>query len=143
MPREPTLQDALTDALGTYQQSQDKVDQILNNMEENKRLQEVHHEEIREDLKDLNTTMVSIAGVLADMANIMRECTAHQWVPSTSQSTEQTTTSAAASGQEALPQDPQATSIPPPAEGEPPRKHSLRPRQMPGTLAKNNTTTRK
>ncbi|KAJ1192237.1 hypothetical protein NDU88_001549 [Pleurodeles waltl] len=117
--------------------------QSRNNMQENQWLQEVHHQEIRKDLQALSTTMVSIEGVLADMANIMREYIAHQRAPSTSQSTEQPTTSAAASGQEALPQDPQATSTPPPAESEPLRKQSLRPRQMPETLAKTKTTARK
>ncbi|KAJ1122732.1 hypothetical protein NDU88_001217 [Pleurodeles waltl] len=140
--REPTVQEALTNVLGAYQQSQDKMSQILNNMQENQRLQEIHHQETRKDLQALNTTMVSIAGVLADMANIIKQYTAHQRAPSTSQSTEQPTTSAAASGQEALPQDPQATSTPSPAEGGPLRKHSLRPRQMPETLAKTKTTTR-
>ncbi|KAJ1113402.1 hypothetical protein NDU88_001648 [Pleurodeles waltl] len=141
--RQPTLQEAFTNVLGAYQQSQDKMSQILTNMQENKRLQDVHHQEIREDLQALNTTMVSIAGVLADRANIMREWTAHQRAPTTSQSTDQPTTSTAASEQEALPQDPQATSTPPPAEGEPPRKHSLQPRQKPETLAKTKTTARK
>ncbi|KAJ1175521.1 hypothetical protein NDU88_000809 [Pleurodeles waltl] len=142
-PREPTLPEALTIALGAYQQSQNKMCQILTNMQENKQLQEEHHLEIREALQALNTTMVSIAVVLADMGNIMREWTAHQWALTTSQSTDQPSTSAAASGHEALPQDPQATSTPPPAEGEPPSKGSLRPRQKPETLAKTKTTARK
>ncbi|KAJ1114154.1 hypothetical protein NDU88_002393 [Pleurodeles waltl] len=135
-PREPTVQEALANVLEAYQQSQDKMGQILNIMQENQWLQEVHHQEIRKDLQALNTTMVSIAGVLADMANIMRDYTTHQRSPSISQSTEQPSTYSAASGQEALPEDPQATNTPPPAEGEPPRKRSLRPRQKPETFAK-------
>ncbi|KAJ1140090.1 hypothetical protein NDU88_006450 [Pleurodeles waltl] len=142
-PREPTLQEPLTNVLGAYQQSQDMMSQILNNMQENKRLQEERHQEIREHLQALNTTMNSIAGVLADMANIMREWTAQQRAPPTSQSIDQPSTYATVSGQEAPPQDPQATSTPPPAEGEPPHKRSLRTRQKPETLAKTKTTTRK
>ncbi|KAJ1129367.1 hypothetical protein NDU88_007738 [Pleurodeles waltl] len=61
-PRDPTLQEALTNVLGAYQQSQDTMGQILNNMQENKQLQEKHHQEIREDLQALNTTIISIAG---------------------------------------------------------------------------------
>ncbi|KAJ1083078.1 hypothetical protein NDU88_003238 [Pleurodeles waltl] len=105
-PGEPTFQEALTNVPGAYQRSQDKMVQSLTNMQENKQLQDVHHQEIREDLQARNTTMVSIAGVLVDRANIMSEWTAHQQAPTISQSTDQPTTSAAASEQEALPQDP-------------------------------------
>ncbi|KAJ1100554.1 hypothetical protein NDU88_005636 [Pleurodeles waltl] len=56
-PRESTVQVALTNVLGAYQQSQDKVGQMLNIMQENQRLQEEHHQQIREDLLALNTTM--------------------------------------------------------------------------------------
>ncbi|KAJ1214114.1 hypothetical protein NDU88_001741 [Pleurodeles waltl] len=104
-PRKLTLQEALTNVLGAYQQSQDTIGKILDNMHENKRLQEEHQQEIREDLQALNTTVISIAGVMADMANIMREWSAHQRAPTTRQSTDQPSTSAASSGQEAVPQD--------------------------------------
>ncbi|KAJ1153183.1 hypothetical protein NDU88_005945 [Pleurodeles waltl] len=88
---------------------------------------------VREDLRDIHTTLVTIAGVLADMASTMREAVGHQWAPDTSHTDEQPSTSA--SGQEAPPQEQQATSIPPPAEGEPPSKRSLRSRQKPETIA--------
>ncbi|KAJ1164454.1 hypothetical protein NDU88_004892 [Pleurodeles waltl] len=125
-PREPTLQETLTVILGAYQHSQDMLGQILDKLQENIRLQEGQYLGIRENLKDINTTLVSIAGVLADM-----EAVAHHRAPDTSQTTEQPSTSAAARRQEA-----QATSTPPPAEGEPPYKHSLRSRQKPETIAK-------
>ncbi|KAJ1151617.1 hypothetical protein NDU88_004397 [Pleurodeles waltl] len=125
MPREPTAQEALTNILGAYQQSQDNMGQTLNIMQEIQRLQEDHHQEIRKDLQALDTTIVSIVGVQGDIANIMRGYTAYQRAPSTSQSTEQLSTSSAATGPVALPQDPQATSTPPPAEGEAPCKRSL------------------
>ncbi|KAJ1209502.1 hypothetical protein NDU88_004880 [Pleurodeles waltl] len=139
--REPTLQEALSEILGAYQHSQDTMGQILDILQENRWLQEGQYQGIREDLQALNPTLISIAGVLADMADIMREATAHQRAPTTSQSIDQPSTFAAASEQDAPPQDPQATSTPPPAEGEPPRKRSMRPGQKPETLAK--TTTRK
>ncbi|KAJ1144128.1 hypothetical protein NDU88_010430 [Pleurodeles waltl] len=121
---------------GAYQHSQDTLGQILDKFQEKMRLQEGQYLGIREDLKDTNTTLVSIAGVLVDMANTMREAVAHHQVPDTSQTDEQPFTSFAASGQEAPPQDQQATSTPPPAEGEPPRKRSLQSRQKPQTIAK-------
>ncbi|KAJ1165004.1 hypothetical protein NDU88_005434 [Pleurodeles waltl] len=62
-PREPTLQEALTEILGAYQQSQDALGQIVANVQENRRLQEGHYQVIREDLQAINTTLVSIAGV--------------------------------------------------------------------------------
>ncbi|KAJ1093479.1 hypothetical protein NDU88_006579 [Pleurodeles waltl] len=98
-PRKPTLQEALTEILEVYQYYQDTLGQILDNMQENRRLQEGQYQRIREDLQAINTTLVSIAGVLADMANIMREAVSHQWAPATSQTTEQPSTSAATSGQ--------------------------------------------
>ncbi|KAJ1207681.1 hypothetical protein NDU88_003071 [Pleurodeles waltl] len=85
----------------------------------------------------IHTTLVTIAGVLADMANTMREALAHQRAPDTSQTEEQPSTSADASGQKAPPQEQQATSsTQPPVEGEPPRKRSLLSRQKPENIAK-------
>ncbi|KAJ1165511.1 hypothetical protein NDU88_005938 [Pleurodeles waltl] len=66
----------------------DKMGQVIDIMQENQRLQEEHHQEIKKELQALNTIMISIAGVLDDMANIMREYTSHQRAPSTSQSTD-------------------------------------------------------
>ncbi|XP_069068437.1 uncharacterized protein [Pleurodeles waltl] len=105
--------------LGAYQHSQETLGQILGKMQENMRLQEGQYPGIREDLKSINTTLVSIAGVLADMANSIREAVAQQRAPDTSQTTEQPSTSAC--GQEAPPQDQQATSTPPSAEGDTPQ----------------------
>ncbi|KAJ1136306.1 hypothetical protein NDU88_002723 [Pleurodeles waltl] len=112
--------------------------QILDKLQENMWLQEGQYLGIREDLMDINTIRVSIAGVLADMANMMREAVAPHRASATSQTDEQPSTSAAASGQEAPTQDQQAPSTPPLA-GEPPRKHSLRSRQKPETIAKSPT----
>ncbi|KAJ1135940.1 hypothetical protein NDU88_002369 [Pleurodeles waltl] len=140
--REPTAQEALTNVLGAYKKSQNMMGQVINIMQENQRLQG-DHQEIKQELLSLNTTMLSFAGVLGDMANSMRYYMAHQRAPSTSQCTDQSSTYATASGQEALPQDSQATSTPPPAEGEPSRKWSLRRRQTPETLTKTKTTTGK
>ncbi|KAJ1189547.1 hypothetical protein NDU88_006292 [Pleurodeles waltl] len=125
-PREPTLQETLTAILGAYQHSQDTLGQILDKLQENMRLQEGQYLGIIEDLKDINNTLVSIAGVLTDMASTMRETVAHHQTPDISQTTEQPSTSAAASGQEAPPQEQHATSTPPPAEGEPPHKCSIK-----------------
>ncbi|KAJ1166468.1 hypothetical protein NDU88_006869 [Pleurodeles waltl] len=136
-PREPTLQEALDEILGAYQHSQDTMGQILDNVQENRRLQERQYQGIREDLQAINNTLISIAGVLADMANIMREAVSHQRAPATNQTSEQPSTSAAAGGQEAPPQDSQTTSTPTPVEGKPPHKGSLRSRQKPETIAKN------
>ncbi|KAJ1109921.1 hypothetical protein NDU88_007278 [Pleurodeles waltl] len=110
--------------------------QILAKLQETLRLQEGQYLGIREDLRGIHTTLVTIAGVLADMANTMREAVAHQRAPDTSHTEEQPSTSADASGQEALPQEQQATSTLPPAEGEPPRKRSLRSRQKPENICK-------
>ncbi|XP_069059354.1 extracellular calcium-sensing receptor-like [Pleurodeles waltl] len=47
--------------------------QILDNMQENRRLQEEQYQGIREDLQAIKNSLISKAGVLADMAIIMRE----------------------------------------------------------------------
>ncbi|KAJ1176365.1 hypothetical protein NDU88_001647 [Pleurodeles waltl] len=124
-PREPTLLEALTNILGAYNHSQETMGQMLAKLQETQKLQEGQYLGIMEDLRDIHTTLVTIAGALPDMANTMREAVAHQRDPDTSQTEEQPSTSADASGQEALPQEQQATSTPPPADGEPPRKWSL------------------
>ncbi|KAJ1151112.1 hypothetical protein NDU88_003899 [Pleurodeles waltl] len=135
-PREQTLHKALPNILGAYHHFQESIGQILANLWETQRLQEGQYLGIREDLRDIHTTLVTIARVLADMANTMREAVAHQRAPDTSQTEEQPSTSAKASGQEAPPQKQQATSTPTPAEGEPLRKQSLRSRQKPEIIAK-------
>ncbi|KAJ1187083.1 hypothetical protein NDU88_003862 [Pleurodeles waltl] len=133
--REPTLHEA------AYHHSQETMSQILAKLQEIQRLQEGQYLGIREDLRDIHTTLVTIAGVLADMGKTMREAVAHQRAPDTSHTEEQPSTSADASGQEAPPQEQQATSTPLPADGEPPHKRSLRSRQKPKNIAK--TPTRK
>ncbi|KAJ1170065.1 hypothetical protein NDU88_001946 [Pleurodeles waltl] len=135
-PREPTLHKALSNILGTYIHSQDTMGQILTTLQETQLLQEGHDLGIRDDFKNIYTILVTIAGVLADMGKIMREAVAQQWAPDTSHTDEQPSTSTGSSGQETLPQDQQATSTPPLAEGEPPCKRSLRSRQKPENIAK-------
>ncbi|KAJ1084585.1 hypothetical protein NDU88_004731 [Pleurodeles waltl] len=110
--------------------------QILATFQETQRLQEGQYLGIREDLRDIRTTLVIIAGVLADMANNMREAVAHQRAPDTSHTYQQPFTSVAASRQEVPSEEQQATSTPPSAEGEPPRKRSLRSRHKPENIAK-------
>ncbi|KAJ1162203.1 hypothetical protein NDU88_002676 [Pleurodeles waltl] len=115
--------------------------QILIKLQETQRLQDRQYQGIRQDLKDIHTTLVTIAGVLADMANTTREAVAHHRAPDTSHTDEQLSTSVVTSGQEAPPQEQQATSTPPPAAGEPHRKRSQQPRQKTENIAK--TPTRK
>ncbi|KAJ1130869.1 hypothetical protein NDU88_009214 [Pleurodeles waltl] len=101
--REPTLHEALTNILEAYHHSQETMGQILDKLQETQWLQEGQYLGIREDLKDIHTTLVTIAGVLSYMANTMREAVAHHRAPDTSHTDEQPSTSAAASGQEAPP----------------------------------------
>ncbi|KAJ1151496.1 hypothetical protein NDU88_004276 [Pleurodeles waltl] len=135
-PKEPTLHEALSNIMGAYRHSRATKGTELAKFQETQRLQEEQHLGIREDLKSINTTLVTIAGVLADMANTMRETVAHHRAPDTSSNDEQPSTSAGASGQEVPPQDQQATSTPPPAEGEPPHRRSLRSRHKTENIAK-------
>ncbi|KAJ1083189.1 hypothetical protein NDU88_003349 [Pleurodeles waltl] len=107
--REPTLHEALTNFLGAYHHSQETMGQILYNLQETQRLQEGQYLGIRDDLKNSYTILVTIAGVLADMGNTLREAVAQQRAPDTSHTKEQPFTSAGARGQEAPPQDQQAT----------------------------------
>ncbi|KAJ1134287.1 hypothetical protein NDU88_000740 [Pleurodeles waltl] len=125
-PREPTLHKALSNIMGAYHHSQETMGTVLGKFQETQRLQEEQYLGIMEDLKSINTTLVTMAGVLADLVNTIRDTVAHQRAPDTSLDDEQPSPSAGASGQEAPPQERQATSTPPPADGEPPYKRSLR-----------------
>ncbi|KAJ1201505.1 hypothetical protein NDU88_005314 [Pleurodeles waltl] len=122
--------------MGAYHHSQETMGTVLGKFQETQQLQDEHYLGIREDLKSINTTLVTIAGVLADLVNTMRDTVGHKRAPDTSLDDEQPSTSAGASGQEALPQDQQATSTPHPAEGEPPCKRSLRYRNKTENIAK-------
>ncbi|KAJ1218501.1 hypothetical protein NDU88_006079 [Pleurodeles waltl] len=73
---------------------------VLAKLQETQRLQEEQYMGIREELKTINITLVTIAGVLADMAKTMRETMAHHRATDTSPNDEQPSTSAGASGQE-------------------------------------------
>ncbi|KAJ1114134.1 hypothetical protein NDU88_002373 [Pleurodeles waltl] len=135
-PREPTLHEALSNIMGAYHHSQEAMGTVLSKFQETQQLQEEQYLGTREDLKSINTTLVTIAGVLADMANTMRETVAYHRASDTSPNDEQPSTSAGASGQEVPPQEQKATSTPPPAEGEPSRKRSLRSRHKTENIAK-------
>ncbi|KAJ1191972.1 hypothetical protein NDU88_001285 [Pleurodeles waltl] len=135
-PREPTLHEALSKIMGAYHHSQETMGTVLAKFQETQRLQEEQYLGIRQVLKSINTTLVTIAGVPADMANTMRETVAYHGAPDTSPTAEQPSTSTGTNVQEVLPQDQQATSTPPPAEGEPPRKWSLRSRHKTENTAK-------
>ncbi|KAJ1152907.1 hypothetical protein NDU88_005681 [Pleurodeles waltl] len=108
---------------------------VLAKFQETQRLQEEHYLGIREALKSINNTLVTIAGVLQDLVNTWRDTVAQQGAPDTSMDDEQPSTSAVASGQEAPPQE-HDTSTPPPADGEPPHKWSLRSRNKTENIAK-------
>ncbi|KAJ1209208.1 hypothetical protein NDU88_004586 [Pleurodeles waltl] len=97
-PREPTLHEALTNILGAYHHSEETMGKIRAKLQETQRLQEGQYLGIREDLRDIHNTLVTIAGVQADIANTMREAVAHQRAPDTSHTDEQPSTSADASG---------------------------------------------
>ncbi|KAJ1098725.1 hypothetical protein NDU88_003832 [Pleurodeles waltl] len=135
-PREPTLHKALSNIMGAYLHSQETMATVLAKFQETKRLQEEQYLGFREEIKSINTTLGTIVGVLKELVNTRRDTVAQQWAPDTSLDDELPTTSAGASGQEALPQD-HDTSTPPPADGEPPRKRSLRSR----TKTENNAKT--
>ncbi|KAJ1136457.1 hypothetical protein NDU88_002874 [Pleurodeles waltl] len=98
---------------------------VLAKFQEIQRLQEEQYLGFREELRSINSTLGTIVGVLKELLNTRRDTVAQQGAPDTSLDNELPSTSAGASGQEALPQD-HDTSTPPPADGEPPRKRSLR-----------------
>ncbi|KAJ1150602.1 hypothetical protein NDU88_003392 [Pleurodeles waltl] len=96
--------------MGAYHHSQETMATVLAKFQETQRLQEEHYLGIREEFKFINTTLVTIAGVLADLANTRKDTVAQQGAPDTSPGDEQPSTSAGASRQEAPPQEQQDTS---------------------------------
>ncbi|KAJ1122297.1 hypothetical protein NDU88_000790 [Pleurodeles waltl] len=126
-PREPILHEALSNIMGSYHHSQETMATVLAKFQETQRLQEEQYLGIREEHRAINSILGTIVGVLKEVLNTRRDTVAVQGAPDTSMDDELPTTSAGASGQEAPPQD-HHTSTPPPAEGEPPRKRSLRSR---------------
>ncbi|KAJ1169791.1 hypothetical protein NDU88_001682 [Pleurodeles waltl] len=101
---------------------------VLAKFQETQRLQEEQYLGFREELRTISSTLGTIVGVLKELLNTRRDTVALQGAPETSMDDELPTTSANASVQDAPPQD-HHTSTPPPAEGEPPRKRSLRSRR--------------
>ncbi|KAJ1115054.1 hypothetical protein NDU88_003282 [Pleurodeles waltl] len=126
-PREPTLHEALSSIMGAYHHSQETMATVLNKFQETQRLQEEQYLGFREELRTISSVLGTIVGVLKDIQKTMRDTVALQGAPDTSLDDELPTTSAGASGQDAPPQD-HHTSTPPPADGQPPRKRSLRSR---------------
>ncbi|KAJ1131163.1 hypothetical protein NDU88_009504 [Pleurodeles waltl] len=126
-PREPTLHEAHSSIMGAYHHSQETTATVLAKFQETQRLQEEQYLCFREELRTISSALGTIVGVLKDIQNTMRDTVALQGAPDTSLDDELPTTSAGASGQDAPPQD-HHTSTPPPADGEPPRKRSLRSR---------------
>ncbi|KAJ1113994.1 hypothetical protein NDU88_002234 [Pleurodeles waltl] len=126
-PREPTLHEALSSIMGAYHHSQETMATVLAKFQETQRLQEEQYMGFREELRTISSTLGTIVGVLKEVLNTRRDTVALQGAPGTSMDDELPTTSAIASGQDAPPQG-HHTSTPPPAEGEPLRKWSLRSR---------------
>ncbi|KAJ1090421.1 hypothetical protein NDU88_003553 [Pleurodeles waltl] len=126
-PREHTLHEALSNIMGAYPHSQETMAMVLAKFQETQWLQEEHYLGFREELKSISSTLGTIVGVLKELVYTRRDTVAQQGAPDTSMDNELPTPSAGASGQEAPPQD-HHTSTPPPADGEPPRKRSLRSR---------------
>ncbi|KAJ1205637.1 hypothetical protein NDU88_001065 [Pleurodeles waltl] len=100
---------------------------VLAKFQETQRLQEEQYLGFREELRTINSTLGTNVGVLKEVLNTRTDTVAQQGAPDTSMNDELPTTSAGASGQDSPPQD-HHTSTPPHAEGEPPRKRSLRSR---------------
>ncbi|KAJ1166820.1 hypothetical protein NDU88_007216 [Pleurodeles waltl] len=128
-PREPTLHEALSSIMGAYHHSQETMATVLARFQEIQLLQEEQYLGFREELQTISSALGTIVGALNLLVTTLRDTLAPQRAPDTSMDQELPTTSAGASGQEAPPQDQQATSTPPPAEGEPPRKRALRSRK--------------
>ncbi|KAJ1116000.1 hypothetical protein NDU88_004219 [Pleurodeles waltl] len=102
--------------MGAYHHSQEKM-----------RLQEEQYLGFREELRTIGSALGTIVGVLKDIQQTLRDTVALQGAPDTSHDDELPTTSAGASGQDTPPQD-HHTSTPSSADGQPPRKLSLRSR---------------
>ncbi|KAJ1135874.1 hypothetical protein NDU88_002303 [Pleurodeles waltl] len=100
---------------------------VLDKFQETLCLQDELYLGFREELRTISSALGTIVGVLKDIQQTMRDTVELQGAPDTSQDDELPTTSAGASGQDAPPQD-HHTSNPPPADGQPPRKRSLRSR---------------
>ncbi|KAJ1194615.1 hypothetical protein NDU88_003903 [Pleurodeles waltl] len=125
--REPTLQEALSSIMGAYHHSQETMATVLDKLQETLRLQDDLYLGFREGLRTISSALGTIVGVLKDIQQTLMDTVALQGAHDTSQDDELPTTSAGASGQDAPPQD-HHTSTPPPADGQPPRKRSLRSR---------------
>ncbi|KAJ1209527.1 hypothetical protein NDU88_004902 [Pleurodeles waltl] len=113
--------------MGAYHHSQETMATVLAKFQETQRMQEEQYMGFREELRTISFTLGTIVGVLKEVLNTRRDTAALQGAPDTSMDDELPTTSASASGQDAPPQD-HHTSTPPPADGEPRRKRSLRSR---------------
>ncbi|KAJ1181506.1 hypothetical protein NDU88_006713 [Pleurodeles waltl] len=113
--------------MGANDHSQETMATVLDKFQETQRLQKEQYLGFREELRTINSTLGTTVGVLKEVLNTRRDTVVLQGAPDTNLDDELPTTSAGASGQEALPQD-HHTSTPPPAEGEPSRKRSLRSR---------------
>ncbi|KAJ1110274.1 hypothetical protein NDU88_007629 [Pleurodeles waltl] len=80
-PREPTLHEALSNIMGAYHNSQETMATVLVKFQATQRLHEEQYLGIREELKSINTTLVTIVGVLKDLVNTRRDTVAQQGVP--------------------------------------------------------------
>ncbi|KAJ1127883.1 hypothetical protein NDU88_006276 [Pleurodeles waltl] len=113
--------------MGAYHHSQETVATVLDKLQETLRLQEEQYLGFREELRTIGSALGTTVGVLTDIQKTLRDTVGLQGAPDTSQDDEMPTTSAGASRQDAPPQD-HHTSTPSPADGQPPRKQSLRSR---------------
>ncbi|KAJ1082576.1 hypothetical protein NDU88_002741 [Pleurodeles waltl] len=105
--------------MGAYHHSQETMATVLAKFQDTQRMQEEQYLGFREELRTISSALGTIVGVLKEVLNIRRDTVALQGAPDTSMDDELPTTSAGASGQEALPQDHHTSTLPLQTENHP------------------------
>ncbi|KAJ1208176.1 hypothetical protein NDU88_003562 [Pleurodeles waltl] len=121
-------QDVISEALGAYQHTHDRLAQIISTLEHSLRMQQEHHQEAMEQWKQHNATMASMAGALLQVVQTQSETHPGQKAPTTAQETDRTMTPSAATFQELHPEETQGTTMSSPLGQQQAPKRTLRSR---------------
>ncbi|KAJ1151095.1 hypothetical protein NDU88_003882 [Pleurodeles waltl] len=126
-------QDMISEVLGAYYHTQDRLDQVVSTPEKSRRMQQAHHQEAMELWKLHTATMASIAGTLLQLFQTHPEA----------QDTDRTTRASASTSHVLPSEEIQGTSITSPTGQQQAPKRTLRPRYGTGTPAKNKAPSKK
>ncbi|KAJ1129529.1 hypothetical protein NDU88_007897 [Pleurodeles waltl] len=104
-------QDVISEVLGAYQHTHDRLAQIVSTLEHSQRIQQEQHQQAMEQWKEHNAIMATIAGALLQLVKNQSDTHTGQEAPTTAPDNQHPITPAAETSQELPSQETQGPTM--------------------------------